>query len=82
MDQPALTQSDSMKISENGASDRSNPGLGRQSERIEDALNGFVRSKQKGTDSGNYQRNVRRVIEEWITWLADRDEPVETFDQL
>ena len=26
------------------------------SEQIEDALDAFVRSKQKGTDSGNYQR--------------------------
>ena len=49
---------------------------------IEDALGAFVRSKQKGTDSGNYQRNARRVIEEWITWLADHDESIETFDQL
>jgi hypothetical protein len=52
------------------------------SERIEDAVDAFVRSKQKGTDSGNYQRNARRAIEEWISWLADREEPVETFDQL
>ena len=51
-------------------------------ERIEDALDAFVRSKQKGTDSGNYQRNARRAIEEWIDWLADRDEPIESFDQL
>ena len=50
------------------------------SERIEDALDAFVRSKQKGTDSGNYQRNARRVVEEWISWLADREEPVETSD--
>ena len=49
---------------------------------IEDALDAFVRSKQKGADSGNYQRNARRVIQEWISWLADRDESVETFDQL
>ena len=49
---------------------------------IEDALDAFVRSKQKGTDSGNYQRNARSAIEEWITWLADREEPIETFDQL
>ncbi|PSQ93422.1 MAG: bifunctional proline dehydrogenase/L-glutamate gamma-semialdehyde dehydrogenase, partial [Proteobacteria bacterium SW_6_67_9] len=27
--------------------------------------------KQKGTDSGNYQRNARRAIEEWVDWLAD-----------
>jgi integrase len=52
------------------------------SRKIEDALESFVRSKQKGTDSGNYQRNARRVIREWIAWLADREEPVETFDQL
>jgi len=52
------------------------------SEQIGDALAAFVRSKQKGTDSGNYQRNARRVIDEWITWLADHEEPVETFDQL
>ena len=52
------------------------------SERIADALNAFVRSRQKGTDSGNYQRNARRVIEEWVGWLADRKESVETFDQL
>jgi len=52
------------------------------SERIEDALDAFVRSKQKGTDSGNYQRNARRAIEEWIDWLADREESIETFDQL
>ena len=45
------------------------------SEQIEDALDAFVRSKQKGTDSGNYQRNARRAIEEWIDWLADREEP-------
>jgi hypothetical protein len=52
------------------------------SERIEAALDAFVRSKQKGTDSGNYQRNARRAIEEWIDWLADREEPIENFDQL
>ena len=52
------------------------------SEQIEDALDAFVRSKQKGTDSGNYQRNARRVIREWIGWLTDREEPIETFDQL
>ena len=32
--------------------------------RIGDALDAFVRSKQKGTNSGNYQRNARRVVEE------------------
>jgi integrase len=52
------------------------------SERIEDALVAFVRSKQKGTDSGNYQRNARRAIEEWIDWLTNREEPIEIFDQL
>ena len=52
------------------------------SRKIEAALDAFARSKQKGTDSGNYQRNARRVIREWITWLADREDPVETFDQL
>jgi hypothetical protein len=51
------------------------------SERIEDGLDAFVRSKQKGTDSGNYQRNARRAIEEWIDRLANRDEPIESFDQ-
>ena len=51
------------------------------SRKIEDALGAFVRSKQKGTDSGNYQRNARRIIEEWIAWLANREESVETFDQ-
>ena len=50
--------------------------------KIEDALGAFVRSKQKGTDSGNYQRNARSVINEWISWLADREEPVKNFDQL
>ena len=50
------------------------------SERIEDALEAFVRSKQKGTDSGNYQRNARRVIREWMTWLADREEPIGSFE--
>ena len=49
---------------------------------IENTLEAFVRSKQKGTDSGNYQRNARRVIEEWSSWLADCEEPVTTFDQL
>ena len=48
------------------------------SEQIEDALAAFVRSKQKGTDSGNYQRNARRAIEEWIDWLADREVPIES----
>ena len=52
------------------------------SERIEAALDAFVCSKQKGTDSGNYQRNARRAVEEWIGWLAERDEPIENFDQL
>ena len=52
------------------------------SENIEGALKAFVRSKQKGTDSGNYQRNARSVINEWISWLADREEPVKSFDQL
>ena len=51
-------------------------------ERIEGALDAFVRSKQKGTDSGNYQRNARRAIEEWIGWLADRKGTLESFDQL
>ena len=49
---------------------------------IEDTLEAFVRSKQKGTDSGNYQRNARRAIEEWVDWLAGREEPIESFDQL
>jgi integrase len=49
---------------------------------IEDALEAFVRSKQKGTDSGNYQRNARSVIEEWITWLTDHEESIESFDRL
>jgi site-specific recombinase XerD len=52
------------------------------SERLEAALDAFVRSKQKGTNSGNYQRNARRAIEEWIDWLANREEPIESFDQL
>ena len=52
------------------------------SKQIEDALSAFVRSKQKGTDSGNYQRNARRVIEEWLTWLSSHEDSVETFDQL
>ena len=52
------------------------------SEKIEDALDAFVRSKQKGTDSGNYQRNARRAIKEWIDWLADCEDSIETFDQL
>jgi hypothetical protein len=51
-------------------------------EQIEDALEAFVCSKQKGTDSGNYQRNARSVIEEWISWLADREDPIESFDRL
>jgi len=46
------------------------------------ALDVFVRSKQRGTDSGNYQRNARRAIEEWIDWLADREDSIESFDQL
>jgi site-specific recombinase XerD len=49
---------------------------------IEDALEAFVRSKQKGTDSGNYQRNARSVIKEWITWLTDHEESIESFDRL
>ena len=52
------------------------------SERIEAALDAFVHSKQKGTDSGNYQRNARRAIEERIAWLADREDSIESFDQL
>jgi len=52
------------------------------SEQIEDALEAFVRSKQKGTDNGNYQRNARHAIEEWIDWLAGREKPIGTFDQL
>jgi len=51
-------------------------------EQIEDALEWFVRSKQKGTDSGNYQRNARSVITEWMTWLADREDSIESFEQL
>ena len=53
-----------------------------RSEQIEDALDAFVRSKQKGADSGNYQRNARRVIEEWITWLSSHEDSVNSFDQL
>jgi len=34
------------------------------SKQIEDALEAFVRSKQKSMDSGNYQRNARRAIKE------------------
>ena len=49
---------------------------------FEDALDAFIRSKQKGTDSGNYQRNARSVIEEWMRWLADCEEPTESFEQL
>ena len=51
-------------------------------EQIEDALEWFVRSKQKGTDSGNYQRNARSAITEWMTWLADREDSIESFEQL
>ena len=43
------------------------------SKQIEDALEAFVRSKQKGTDRGDYQRNARRVIEEWISWLSNQN---------
>ena len=52
------------------------------SEGIENALDVFVRSKQKGTDSGNYQRNARRVITEWIGWLSNQEEAVTSFGQL
>jgi hypothetical protein len=51
------------------------------SEGIESALDAFVRSKQKGTDSGNYQRNARSAISEWINWPANRKEPIGGFDQ-
>lgn len=51
-------------------------------ELIESALEAFVRSKQKGPDSGNYQRNARRVIREWIEWLAAHEDSVATFDRL
>jgi hypothetical protein len=50
--------------------------------KIEDALEAFVRSEQNGTDSGNYQRNARRVIEEWLTWLSSHEDSVEPSDQL
>ena len=36
----------------------------------------------EGSDSGNYQRNARCVIEEWISWLSNREESVRNFDQL
>ena len=49
---------------------------------IAGALKPFVRSKQKGPDSGNYQRNAQRVIEEWVAWLAGREEPMTKFEQL
>ena len=52
------------------------------SKQIEDALDAFVRSKQKGADSGNYQRNARRIIEEWISWLSRHEDSVRNFDQL
>jgi integrase len=52
------------------------------SKQIEEALEAFVRSKQKGTDSGNYQRNARSVVSEWISWLASREEPIESFEGL
>ena len=75
-----------MNFSENGASDRSNPGLRREvnmvKQELENALNAFIRLNQRGTDNWNYQRNAGHVIEEWTTWLADREKPVKTFDQL
>lgn len=49
---------------------------------IRGALAGFLRSKEKTTGSGNYRRNAERVITSWIKWLAARDPPIETFDEL
>ncbi|MFC6993455.1 tyrosine-type recombinase/integrase [Haladaptatus sp. GCM10025707] len=50
-------------------------------EPIHDALPSFIASKSKGeTGSGNYQRNARRVVSQWTTWVANRG--VETFSDL
>lgn len=46
-----------------------NPGV----HTLEDALNEFVQSKQKGQGSGNYAADADRVVGKWVEWCADRD---------
>ncbi|WP_211330674.1 hypothetical protein [Halalkalicoccus subterraneus] len=43
-------------------------------------LTQFLKTKAKGDDSGNYRRNAKRVITQWIDWLNQRD--IESFEQL
>ncbi|MFC7009949.1 tyrosine-type recombinase/integrase [Halalkalicoccus salilacus] len=47
---------------------------------LQEGLTQFLEAKAKGDDSGNYRRNVKRVITRWIDWLAQRD--IESFAQL
>lgn len=39
--------------------------------RLSEAKDEFLRSKQKGEQSGNYRRNAKRVLEEWLAQLGD-----------
>lgn len=47
---------------------------------LQKGLTQFLEAKAKGDDSGNYRRNAKRVITNWIDWLTQRD--IERFEQL
>lgn len=53
-----------------------------KTDELYEALDDFLRSKEKTSGSGNYRRNAERVTTGWIEWLAARDPPIETFDEL
>ena len=47
---------------------------------LQEGLTQFLKAKAKGDNSGNYRRNAKRVITQWIDWLNQRD--IESFEQL
>lgn len=81
----ALYQAESMNSDQRGGS---TPSGGPSSDRnpqgrpIEDALPNYLSSKGKGRqrETGNYRRNLKRVVGEFIDFLEDRH--VTTFDDL
>ena len=49
---------------------------------VGEPLEEFLRSKAKGSNSGNYRRNCERVIEEFLDWLGQDTLSDDTFDDL